>query len=198
MPITGRTPAECFNQFEQHVAELTSATLGPRRHIGHGYIRKNVLILSFREAEPVAVPIETRYGRLFFYLAQELEAVDDEAGGFRLGTRRYWYRVQKEADLRAPALIRWEYDTDTPRDDYCRHYVQLAAEISRDDQRLDLDKLHVPTGWVLMEEVLRFLIVDLGMEPACGADWPEVLARGEDRFFTEFTTKRYKPPPRPS
>ena len=44
-----------------------------------------------------------------------------------------------------------------------------------------------------IEEVIRFLIVDLGMPPLCGDEWPELLAESERKFFDEFTGKRYRP-----
>jgi hypothetical protein len=49
--------------------------------------------------------------------------------------------------------------------------------------------LHIPTGWALIEEVIRFLIHDLGMEPPCGDRWPEILEESENKFFKEFTDK---------
>jgi hypothetical protein len=44
---------------------------------------------------------------------------------------------------------------------------------------------------VTIEEVIRFLIVDLGVTPVCD-DWPGRVTRAEKRFFTEFTSKRYR------
>jgi hypothetical protein len=46
-----------------------------------------------------------------------------------------------------------------------------------------LNRLHTPTGFVLIEYVLRFLLTDLGVK-AASEDW-EVLAASESRFFTE-------------
>ena len=43
-----------------------------------------------------------------------------------------------------------------------------------------------------MEEVIRFLIIELGVKPPCGDDWPSVLATSERAFFEQFTGKRYK------
>ncbi len=195
MPIVGRTPRECFETFTDHLRPLVAQT------ITHQYPlltwqTKTKLVLSFREAHPIAIPIETSYGRLYFYLGQALEAVPDgESAGFRLTTRQYWYRLQHEPDRQAQAALRWEYDSFTPSDRHARHHAQMPAELQLGGGTMDLDKAHLPTGWVLIEEVIRFLIVDLGIEPPCGAEaWPEILDRSERRFFEEFTSKRYKPP----
>jgi hypothetical protein len=54
-----------------------------------------------------------------------------------------------------------------------------------------------PTGWVTIEEVIRFLIVDLGMSPPCGDDWPNVVRESERKFYEDFTGKRYEAPSSP-
>jgi hypothetical protein len=59
---------------------------------------------------------------------------------------------------------------------------------------LDLNRAHVPTGWVTIEEIIRFMIVDLGVKPPCRSRWPEVLVASERKFFEEFTSKRYISP----
>ncbi len=63
------------------------------------------------------------------------------------------------------------------------------ATVPLGDGHLDLDKAHVPTGWVTIEEVIRFLIVDLGVEPPCGSDWVQCVTKSETRFYQEFTGK---------
>ena len=98
------------------------------------------------------------------HLGQALDTVEHD-GRFRLRTISYWYRIQHEPELRAKAALRWEYDRSTKTDEYARHHAQLAAEMQLGSRKLDLDKAHLPTGWVTIEEVIRFLIVDLGLEP---------------------------------
>jgi hypothetical protein len=150
------------------------------------------MTLSFREGElPVAVPIRTTFGRLFFYLGQALEAVQED-GTFRLRTRQYWYRLQPSPNLNEKALLRWEYNTETPRDAHCRNHAQMRTTLPFGTGSLSLDDAHMPTGWVTMEEVIRFLIVDLGHAPPCGSAWPDVLEESERAFYEEFTGKRYK------
>ncbi len=195
MPIIERTPQRCFLVFTEHLRQLIAATITgtfPLSERPSPDGRR--MVLSFREEAPIAVPIDTRFGRLFFYLGHALEAVVDP-GGYRLRTQQYWYRLQREPDRQATAAIRWEYDTTTPRDRYARHHAQMAAALALGDGELDLNKAHLPTGWVTVEEVIRFLIVDLGVDPPCGEAWPEVITDSETRFYEDFTGKRYKVPP---
>ena len=194
MPITARTPSACFDVFTSHLRELVAATVTARYPLSATTSTTGLRqTISFREAVPVAVPIETAYGRLYFYLGQALEAVPDN-GGYRLTTRQYWYRLQHGPDLSSKAAIRWEYDTATCRTRHARHHAQAATDLTLGDGCLDLDKVHLPTGWVTIEEVIRFLIHDLGMTPPCGEAWCDRIAESEARFFTEFTGKRYVVP----
>jgi hypothetical protein len=103
----------------------------------------------------------------------------------------YWYRLQASAGLRdTDALLRWEYDrARNPRDaGPPRHHLQAPARIEWSAQVLDLNRLHTPTGWVTIEELLRFLIIELGVEPM-SAEWPRIVANSEDLFFHEFSGK---------
>lgn len=131
VPILGRTPDACFKELHRHLGELVAATLTDRPLVRHRR-EPNVLVLSFRAGEePVAVPVETRHGRLFFYLGQRLEALK-ERRGYRLRTLDYWYRLQEGPSLKPPALIRWEYArTDPAARGPCRHHVQIQPSRER-------------------------------------------------------------------
>jgi hypothetical protein len=114
---------------------------------------------------------------------------------FRLRTREYWYRLQVKPDLKEKALIRWEYKSnpEQSKPSYCRNHVQIQMQALLGEGGIDLDKAHLPTGWVTIEEVIRFLIVDLEVEPPCKEEWPEKLAESERAFYEEYVPKRYEP-----
>lgn len=82
-------------------------------------------------------------------------------------------------------LVRWEYER-TPQDDatWCRHHVQgnlpLPAPLS-----ISLNELHVPTGYTLVEEVIRFCIHDLRVPPLFD-DWHRRLLDSEETFKHDF------------
>lgn len=190
MPITGRTARECFETFGKHMSGLVAATVTTQPlMVLHEHERTT---LSFRAGSRVATPIDTRHGQLYFYLGQALEAVEENRL-FRLKTRAYWYRLQHSPEAKSKAVIRWEYDSTTATHRHARHHAQLDATVTLGDSALEFNKAHLPTGWVTIEEVIRFLIVDLGMQPLCGAGWPNVLAESERLFFEKFTGKRWRP-----
>jgi hypothetical protein len=190
VPITGATPKQCFDVFRGHLARLLADTVPTKCPV---LVESNgpTAQLGFRRGNaPVAVPVETKHGRLFFWVAQLVRAEKGD-GGYRLSTLKYWYKLQASSDPKAQALIRWEYDRGLRGGNRpCRHHVQQQTEIRIPDTSaaLDLDKLHLPTGWVKLEEVLRFLIYDLGMKPPCGKRWPTVLEQSERVFREQFST----------
>jgi hypothetical protein len=141
-----------------------------------------------------AASINTRFGQLHVYLAQALRAVGERNGQCRLETGKYWYRLQRTSDTSDEALFRWEYDRshDPKTSKPPRHHAHAPARIEAGGISLDLNKLHIPTGWVTIEEVIRFLITELGHRPPCGNGWPAVLAESEEAFFEKFTGKRLK------
>lgn len=190
MPLTGRTAKDCYEPFRAHVAKLLARTIAPNavvRVTESGARDRYMLGL----APPGSMlPLDTNHGPLHLHIAQTLEAERD-GKRYRLRTRAYWYRLHSAPDVKGRALLRWEYDsdkTDVRRPHPPRNHMHAAATIgSGQANPLDLNRLHLPTGWVLLESVIRFLITDLGVAPVCGDEWPSVLAEGERSFREEFT-----------
>lgn len=199
MAITGRKPDDCFNQFLEHVRALVSKMLptdcpmlcprGPKA--GAQQLR----ILRF--ANPSAhhaIPLETRaHGTVYLYLAQELTTEPHE-DGFALRTKKYWYKLYEQSPAENDdAIVRWEYASADPiHNTPCRHHVQFGKMVKPyplGSSVFDFTRFHMPTGWVTMEEICRFLVCEFGVEPPCGAEWPNVLAAGEDHFFGKATNR---------
>jgi hypothetical protein len=203
--ITGRTPYQCFTKFRDHVADLvteivpTDAILQPKVRAGD----KRYCTLEFSNAQDMnAAPIETRVlGRVFLHLAQDVQAAEVDKTTYRLRTLKYRYALYATSPMQlSEPWIRWEYETKDKRahEGPARHHMQLGKGTTAQRMQvgaceLDLNRIHAPTGWVLIEEVFRFLIHDLGMEPPCGAKWPDVLHASETAFHEDFTTRSMTP-----
>lgn len=179
MGITGRTPQECYKAFREHVARVMAATLThePLAVDAQG----GRVTLAFATRKPV--PLDTRaHGTIFFGFSQALRTEKTGRREHYLRTTGYWYRLQNEPGAKAKALIRWEYESADPRQARpARHHAQFAVMAAA----LDLNRLHVPTGRVPFEEVIRFLIHDLGVEPR-SREWAPTLAESERSFYTRF------------
>jgi len=190
MPLEGRKPKDCYEPFREHVAKLVCTTLCNTASFA---VERTAEDLRFRlKLNPPGsmIPLATNIGPLHLYIGQALEAEKVHRRRYRLHTRQYWYRLHEEPGLDSKALIRWEYDRDDfdPRSARPpRNHVHVAAHVLAHGEERDLKDLHVPTGWVLLESVIRFLIADFGVVPLCGSKWPDVLADGEQQFRDIFT-----------
>ena len=207
MPIRGRTPGACFKTFRDHVAGLVSTVLGPTYHVtmSKRQADEGVRDLLLGPYSSDYVSLETRGPEpVYFYLAQHLVALPGP-DGFQLKTQEYWYKIfDVQPDLEHEPLFRWEYTSEVPDGkSWCRHHFQVgrvvndggkrkAVELSLGTRTVDLNRLHTPTGFVLMEYVFRFLFTELDVIPAT-EDWERVLAESESAFFNDFSSKTSTP-----
>lgn len=201
MTIVGETPKECFDTFGDHVRKLVADTLPTQRVVllrqGSDPATRN-LVLHNPPDDVVALKSPT-HGRIYVSLAQSLRALLLPNKKYELRTCAYWYKVLQDAPgPLTEALFRWEYEASPPQGQHCNHHFQIgkvadggrAIEVPLSSGTVDLNRLHMPTGYVLIEYVIRFLIVEFRIEPPCGpANWQAVLKRSEDKFFHEFSPK---------
>jgi hypothetical protein len=215
VPIRGRTPQECFEQFYEHVGRLVSDVLDPLLYVtmvrGDDANQRDMQLGS-EGANTVRLKRQPS-GHVHFYLAQNLVTfrrpdaeVASESQRYQLKTQQYWYKVfDGQPDLKDEPLFRWEYVADVPDGErWCRHHFQIgkvdrnnagqrkAVEVPFAGGTLDLNRLHIATGFTLMEFVFRFLFTELGVVPAT-ADWEAKLSESESKFFRDFSGKTSAP-----
>ena len=197
MPITGRKPEDCFKVFHEHIRRLFELTLPPPPPVRLTWARvrgATNAVLEFSKGDGVStcLPVKSEYGDLYLSLFQAL-IVEPEGKRWRLETIEYRYRLLDEDNPRADAAIRWEY-LRTPPHAYPRHHLQTRSRVELADGILvlPLSRLHTPSGWVTIEELIRFLIYDLGVRPR-NDEWPAILNDSESKFYVDFTSKRHWP-----
>jgi hypothetical protein len=93
-----------------------------------------------------------------------------EDGRYR--TDSYSYRLQPDWSPKS-WLIRWEYVRDPPRGDYAYPPAHVHTNATFADGT-PAGRLHVPTGPVSLELVLRHLIADWNVKPRT-EDWEDIL-----------------------
>lgn len=204
MPICGRSPDACFKAFRDHLDQLISRVLGKSFHVALVRSQDDVSRCGVQLAPhgEDTVALVGRHGTFYFELRQIVEAVQLEKRQFQLKTRNYWYKVygSKPTDQGPDAAMRWEYTWQVPGGkQWCRHHFQVgkvtlangtrsSVKIPFGNSTLDLNRLHTPTSFVLVEYVLRFLVTDMGVAPA-STDWEKALRDSERVFFDEFSPK---------
>ncbi len=150
--------------------------------------------------DPERLPVH-QAGRtgLLFDLRHQFRLVESEPRNrrpeWRVSTVSYQYRV---LDVRRRELLVWHWqpgeDFDGPDRPHLHVSAKLMANTSPHDDtqinEIDLDTLHLATGRVSIEAVVRTLIEDFHVaprQPAKGQRWDQILDRAEATFRTEAT-----------
>jgi hypothetical protein len=203
MPLTGDTSKECFEKFRGFVADLVVKTLPTKAPVLCPALREDetrrVLTLGSPNQRAVALR-SAKHGQVHVSLRQTLHTVA-ESGRHRLRTQKYNYAFfDREPGPTDEPLFRWEYVADPESDGlWCRSHFHVGVgqvprppiDIQIGTAKADLHHLHIPTGFVLLEHVIRFLINDLEVPGIEG--WDKELRRCEDRFFAEFNSRTSTP-----
>lgn len=189
MAIEGDTLEEAARRFREHLNGLLARTVTRTRLVSlprRGARRPSSVQIAFRQGgAAIEAPILTRFGRVGLYLGQRCESIE-QSGRHRLRTASYRYALTPQG-AREP-LLRWEYvrDRGDPDARWCRHHLQGDVPLPFGGG-VSLNALHLPTGYVTVEEVLRFCIVDLGVPPLA-TDWSEQLEASYVLFKGDFTS----------
>lgn len=192
MPITGRTLEEASATFRDHVNGVLARTVTATRLIMVQAVRPrgapSGIQLAFRQqGAPIEAPLNTRFGRVGLYLGQTCQSTVGNDELHRLRTVSYRYTLTPEG-AREP-LFRWEYEKAPDGVGlYCRHHLQGDVPLQFGRTSVLLNDLHLPTGFVTIEEVLRFCIVDLEVPPL-SENWHAILTDSYELFKGDFAPR---------
>jgi hypothetical protein len=176
MSATGRSLREASSNLANHLNRTLNRTLTHRRLISFIERGANVSTIQFREAgRAVPTRLNSRYGPVD--LEVTLRCTAEEVGSRRVRLRATWYRYTLLPEGHREPTFRWEYVSEPEGDDafWARHHLQGPAPIDVGSRYVSLNDLHVPTGPVPIEEIIRFCINDLGVSPLSN-DWHAILA----------------------
>jgi hypothetical protein len=196
MPIVEHSAKQCFDRFADQIRPLIASTLTKQYQVRVSSTPSStVALLVFAQPDGRLVPLKTSMGKLYFSATQQLRTVARDGDKYRLETIAYSYRLQTRPDASGPeskAFLRWEYKRRDSHEGHCRHHFHADAQVAAGARPLDLDKCHLPSGWVMLEEVVRFLIYELGVKPPCGKKWSELLSASEKSFYDHYSSKHYQ------
>jgi hypothetical protein len=187
MPIIGKTPDEALERFGRHVNALLLATI-TKEQLSPLTVQGKGMQLAFRDSvgKPRAVRLgSARYGPLGLYLGHVCDTVQEAKNKHRLRSVRYNYTISVWANTEP--FVRWEYVKypQPPTATFARHHIQGPMNLSIGQRAVKLNKLHLPSGWVTVEDVIRFCINDLRVR-ARTASWHRRLEDSYTMFRTEF------------
>ena len=138
-------------------------------------------VLTFQHAKPVPVQRNTGLRRLFLGVTLHYRIVDfnlpaDPRGPYRLIIDGYTYALFD--NHRAETLaFHWERDPHPGSRAY--PHLHVGSTVIDTGHALfgsTFSSLHIPTGWITIEHIVRFLIEDLDVIPN-RSDWDDTLQR---------------------
>lgn len=145
-----------------------------------GYTTGKVHSLAFAGAE-IATIRTADGGRIGLDLGMQYEVValpdDPVRGPYKVSTRKYMYTVKSPPD---GEVLAWHWHPSTSGNAGHEPHVHVGTRELGPESLLK-KKMHIPTGRVSIEEVIRFCITELGGVPQ-RQDWLSVLADSEDLF----------------
>ncbi len=168
-----------FGDFVEHLNIVLHATITmhPLIHLPYA---KGDQIRAFAFANPSYAPLDTDgFGKVCLYVGQEC-AMSDQG---KLCTIRYRYGIGPVG--KPKPKMRWDYRRTWPEDKrWCRHHMQVReASIPLGIGQLDINDAHTPTGYVLIEDIIRFCVVELGVPAEDG--WHEALEDSRQWFLEQ-------------
>jgi hypothetical protein len=146
----------------------------PRQHEQwrSAYFQDGFAILNRRAGNGLRLEIRHRF---------TVERTDGSREPWRVSTAEYVYEV---ADERDDLIAAWHWHPATVEQEDRAHWPHVHAYGDR--ETMTLHKLHLPTGRVSIEALVRFLIDDLDVTPR-RTDWRAIINRHEAIFQSERT-----------
>lgn len=184
--LIGGNAEEVFRTFHEHVKEVFNRTLTDSPLILTARAGQSKAVISFlQDQEPTAIALSPRPLHLFF--VHTVQAVRESKRIWNLRTLAYTYRIQL-GPARTDWRFRFEYISPEEKPvDYPRHHLHIPVTLEGTGEcpALNCERLHLPTGWVMFEELIRFLIKELGVRSRTN-QWDRILRESEE-LFREWT-----------
>jgi hypothetical protein len=179
VPLEAESPEAAVRLFQRHLNRVLNRVLTAYRlefwKVGP------VFYLSFlANDELIAVKLKRPW---HLFLSQTVDVSRVENGQYRLKTVEYVYRIQSSPSIADEAFVRFEYvgPKKDPNFKYCRNHVQFHRDYRNTVEPFSPCDFHIPTGWVTIEHVIKFLITDLKVPPLIH-NWRQILNESEKQF----------------
>ena len=188
--MAGRNPNEANKNFVEPLRDAIKcvtkgqlSTGGPRQSLD-----SQPLVLTLNKGYPSKLNGDTGL-KLKMSHHYRIVQGDGDRGPWKVTTVAYYYEIQNR---QGSPLLAYHWDprrSDTVIAPHLHLYVgnnKLCSSIAEEVGCLRLDKKHLPTDRVSLEQVLRLLITEFGVIPT-QSNWASILDRGEE-IFKEWRT----------
>jgi len=189
--MAGRTAAEAVNNFLDPLQRALSCLTREVPSVGGGYhvspMSAPPHVLLFQN-NPVLLGQDKRFA---LKLIQQYRVVEGEGerGPWKVSTVAYYYTVEIPGPERMEILgYHWH-----PQERNAITYPHLHLYQGAGRLQYNLLKAHLPTARIAIEDVLRFVITQLGVVPLRN-DWEAILRETQDTF-QQWRTWGESPPP---
>ncbi|MGI8945053.1 MAG: hypothetical protein ACR2GL_02285 [Thermoleophilaceae bacterium] len=172
--MAGRTPPEAVAAFVEPLQQSISCVSPAVLQVAGGYrpaARPHALVLADGDPQPLRGDAS-----LALRVAQQYRIVEDTEprGPWKVQTAAYSYVVNRgEQELLA---YQWNPAGDGR---VTRPHLHVGAAVG--ELTGDFHRLHLPTGRIALEDVLRLLIEELGVQPL-REEWSEVLDAAQSGY----------------
>ena len=173
--MPGRSPEEARKAFLQPLQRALSCITDTKLLVSRGRQPGDVEALALSE-DPLRLT-SARIGIVQFVLGHQFKLVPDGRKSWHVSTTAYRYHLLDDSGAE---LIAWHWHPGSLGDPRLRGHPHLHAPAGSIDRHI-----HVPTGRVSIESVLRLLLIDLAVpaRPAHVADFAKVLDECESPFI---------------
>lgn len=184
--MPGRSPEEARKAFLQPLQRALSCITDAKLFVSRGKQPGDVEALALSE-DPLRLN-SARVGLVQFVLGHQFRLVQESRKSWHVSTSAYRYHL---LDDTGRELIGWHWHPDSLGDPRLRGRPHLHVPTETIDRRV-----HVPTGRVSVESILRLLLIDLAVPPRTAhvADFAEVLDECEGPFIQHRRWHAYRRP----
>ena len=178
--MAGENPHEAFDNFRQPLQRALSC-VNADAHLwalvgSNGYSPGQEHTLVPNRGEPVKLSSERNLSLMSSFVYRVVEA-ESERGPWKVQTTAYRHALE---DGNALEIIAYHWH---PSQGSAYNFPHLHIGTGIGASLSDVHKYHVPTGRIAFEDVLRFAIRDLDVQPVRDA-WEEVFDETRGRFET--------------
>jgi len=185
--FSGSNPDKIIKEFRQYIASQLNSTVTDAP-VSQFIMEKSPIqwrariSLGGKMGDPRAIPLRPAPWHLA--LSQHIAVARDRKRNWSLRTLEYSYWMQGGPDLASDWYFRFEYKSREVLDTlHPQSHLHLPLFLDCGTRRMNLSRVHIPTGQVTLEEIIRFLIQELGVK-ARSKDWDAALRISEEKSWT--------------